>query len=394
MNGATTTVSAYLPLPGGATYYQTASTNGSGYFWHKDWLGSVRLSSSVLNRTVYFDRAFAPYGQMYDNFGNTAGLNFTGDTQDSFAGLLYDTPNRELHPGQGRWISPDPAAVGWNQYAYTTNPNSFVDPLGLGPGTPICRVVVGGQHANLRGGNCSGNYGSDPGVDDAGGAGSGSGDGSGVGEGGSGGYGGGYIDILSGLFSNFDQNPTNLVNTYTGVPLTPGENAAGLPVPAWLGELLNVNPLMPVWPQCPECQAGCAGPRIPCRLSQTPLGRFGMITKFQYTIWDVNNNPVNTVTLVRELFSDETGVPPDPGIWVSTNPDGSRADLYTNGVVNGQFIDNIEGYPGFALTQSFYAQVGGINYVISTTSSVSAAIFGNVPVGVTSTPRNAYNPNP
>jgi hypothetical protein len=28
-------------------------------------------------------------------------------------------------------LSPDPAYSGWNQYAYPTNPNSFVDPLGL-----------------------------------------------------------------------------------------------------------------------------------------------------------------------------------------------------------------------------------------------------------------------
>jgi RHS repeat-associated protein len=142
MNGETTTVSAYFPLPGGATYYQTGSTNGSGYFWHKDWLGSVRLSSSVLSRTCYYDRAFAPYGEMYNNFcGNTGGLNFTGDTQDSFAGLLYDTPNRELHPGQGRWLSPDPAGLSvvdptnpqsWNRYAYViNNPLSNVDPTGL-----------------------------------------------------------------------------------------------------------------------------------------------------------------------------------------------------------------------------------------------------------------------
>ena len=49
--GGFTTLSAYFPLPGGATYFQNGSTNGTGYFWHKDWLGSVRLSSSVLNRT-------------------------------------------------------------------------------------------------------------------------------------------------------------------------------------------------------------------------------------------------------------------------------------------------------------------------------------------------------
>jgi RHS repeat-associated protein len=141
MNGETTTVSAYFPLPGGGTYFQSGSTGANGYFWHKDWLGSVRLSSSITNRTPYFDRAFAPFGESYNNFGNAAGLDFTGDTQDSFAGLLYDTPGRELHPGQGRWLSPDPAGLGavdptnpqsWNRYAYVfNNPLILIDPTGL-----------------------------------------------------------------------------------------------------------------------------------------------------------------------------------------------------------------------------------------------------------------------
>src|ERR1700730_17121989 len=78
---------------------------------------------------------------MYKNFcGSTGGLDFTGDTQDSFSGLLYDTPNRELHPGEGRWMSPDPAGLAadpsnpqsWNRYAYVlNNPLSATDPTGL-----------------------------------------------------------------------------------------------------------------------------------------------------------------------------------------------------------------------------------------------------------------------
>jgi RHS repeat-associated protein len=130
MSGQTTTQSAYFPLPGGATLYETGATGGTRYFWHKDWLGSVRLSSTIQNRTVFFDRAFAPYGEMYNNFGNAGGLNFTGDTQDSFTGL-FDTPNRELHPGQGRWLSPDSAGAGWNLYGYSVDPNSNIDPTGL-----------------------------------------------------------------------------------------------------------------------------------------------------------------------------------------------------------------------------------------------------------------------
>src|SRR5205807_744183 len=67
----------------------------------------------------------------------TFGTNFTGDTKDIGSGL-FDTPNRELHPGQGRWISPDPAGAGWNLYAYSTNPNGITDPSGLSGGVQ-CR---------------------------------------------------------------------------------------------------------------------------------------------------------------------------------------------------------------------------------------------------------------
>jgi uncharacterized protein RhaS with RHS repeats len=53
------------------------------------------------------------------------------DTQDIVAGMM-DTPNREYNSAaECRWLSPDPAGAGWNQYAYATNPNSMIDPTGL-----------------------------------------------------------------------------------------------------------------------------------------------------------------------------------------------------------------------------------------------------------------------
>jgi RHS repeat-associated protein len=56
---------------------------------------------------------------------------FTGDTQDILTGI-FGTPNRELNASQGRWLSPDPAGSGWNQYGYVTNnPLSAIDPSGL-----------------------------------------------------------------------------------------------------------------------------------------------------------------------------------------------------------------------------------------------------------------------
>jgi RHS repeat-associated protein len=130
MNGSAINY-AYWPTPGGGTLLD----NGNGvslYYQHKDWLGSARISSTIINHTIIDDRAFAPYGELYNNFGSTAqsGNIFTGDTQDIVSGT-WDTPNRELNPSQGRWISPDPSGAGWNLYAYAPNPNSSVDTSGL-----------------------------------------------------------------------------------------------------------------------------------------------------------------------------------------------------------------------------------------------------------------------
>jgi RHS repeat-associated protein len=132
MNGSTD-LYTYFPTPGNGTVLHP--WGGNFQYMHKDWLGSVRLISSALNNTIISDRAIAPYGEVYDIFGGTTqNLNMFGggSTQDVLAGM-YDTPNRELQGSQqGRWLSPDPAASGWNQYAYATNPNGFIDPAGLG----------------------------------------------------------------------------------------------------------------------------------------------------------------------------------------------------------------------------------------------------------------------
>ena len=56
---------------------------------------------------------------------------FAGITGDFDPGVLFDAPNRELAQYQGRWVSPDPAGSGWNQYVYPTDPLSSTDPSGL-----------------------------------------------------------------------------------------------------------------------------------------------------------------------------------------------------------------------------------------------------------------------
>jgi RHS repeat-associated protein len=129
MNG-TSKRYVYWPGPGGGTMLDT----GNILWLHKDWLGNARIVSNVTAATVTSDRAFAPYGEVYNIYGGTA-QEFTmfggGSTQDMLSGM-YDTPNRELQGSQqGRFLSPDPAGAGWNQYAYPTNPNSAIDPSGL-----------------------------------------------------------------------------------------------------------------------------------------------------------------------------------------------------------------------------------------------------------------------
>ena len=131
-----------VPLPGGVTQLNYGS---SVLFAHKDWLGSDRLISNRSTRTYYSDEAFAPFGEEYVSFGTSNWpMVFTGDYSDidsSGTKSILDTPNRELSPTQGRWISPDPSGVAavdptnpqtWNRYAYVmNNPLSNTDPLGL-----------------------------------------------------------------------------------------------------------------------------------------------------------------------------------------------------------------------------------------------------------------------
>jgi RHS repeat-associated protein len=89
--------------------------------------------------------AYAPFGEGYA--GGQAYVQFTSygnqwtvsDGENS-GGSLDDFTYRRYSPGQGRWISPDPAGLGavdpsnpqsWNRYAYVlNNPLGGTDPLG------------------------------------------------------------------------------------------------------------------------------------------------------------------------------------------------------------------------------------------------------------------------
>src|SRR5208337_4111720 len=133
----------FVPLAAGlqAVYSINNAVSTLAYYRHADWLGSSRFAGTT-SGTVYFDRAFAPFGETYAETG-AADRSFTGQTQDEIAGLTgnYDFLFRQHSSAQGRWLVPDPAGLAavditnpqtWNRYAYVANnPLSFTDPLGL-----------------------------------------------------------------------------------------------------------------------------------------------------------------------------------------------------------------------------------------------------------------------
>ena len=99
-----------LPLGGQAVYKLVSGQPALSHYRHPDWLGSARLSSTP-TQTLYYDVAYAPYGENYGGSGSAVALTFTGQTQDTVAGL-YDFLYRRYNPNHGRWPMPDPAGLG------------------------------------------------------------------------------------------------------------------------------------------------------------------------------------------------------------------------------------------------------------------------------------------
>jgi RHS repeat-associated protein len=138
MTGTTTLTfqKGYVPLTGGTMAVYNSS--GLAYYRHSDWVGSSRFASTT-SRTMYFDGAYAPFGEPYATTGTTD-LSYTGMNQDTVSNL-YDFPAREYGNIQGRWPATDPAGTAsvdprnpqtWNRYAYAlNNPLGFIDPTGM-----------------------------------------------------------------------------------------------------------------------------------------------------------------------------------------------------------------------------------------------------------------------
>jgi RHS repeat-associated protein len=132
---------AMVPLPGNA--FGVYNSSGLLYYAHPDFLGTVRLATTP-SRALYFDTAYAPFGETYASMGTldpayTGMMNDTSHRQDTANGL-YDFPARE-YSTQGRWPNPDPLGKDascaknpqtQNLYAYVGgNPLSYTDPTGM-----------------------------------------------------------------------------------------------------------------------------------------------------------------------------------------------------------------------------------------------------------------------
>jgi RHS repeat-associated protein len=160
MNGATTVSASFVPMPGGSSINQTS---GSTLIRHLNLQGTASALSTLGNRSLNIDKAFAPFGEVY-NVGLAGGgeTDFAGLSQDTLTGV-NDSATRKQYPNQGRWLSPDPAGLAavnfgnpqtWNRYAYVmNNPLSNIDPLGLFCMVGYCNGDGGGDAGGGGGGS-------------------------------------------------------------------------------------------------------------------------------------------------------------------------------------------------------------------------------------------------
>ena len=163
----------FIQLPGQSLAFYNSS--GFNAIRHADWLGSTRLATAP-NGTYLGSVAVSPYGYEYAS-GGSSQMNFTNQ-RVLLANDLWDFPARELHPTQGRLLTPDKAGLAavditdpqtWNRYAYVRDtPTSLTDPSGLqqgdaggiacfdpvyadthaqcqGPGSPWCMIHPGDE---------------------------------------------------------------------------------------------------------------------------------------------------------------------------------------------------------------------------------------------------------
>jgi RHS repeat-associated protein len=164
----------FVGLPTGATaVYQPT---GLTWYRHADNLGSSRLATTP-TRAVAADRAYAPYGEAFNETG-VQDRSFAGHDEDTVS-ALYDAPARLYSPTQGRWLAADPSGLNaiknyypqtLDRYSYVlNNPLQWTDPNGLDcwdPTNPnpctdcsIAPCVDGGDPDYPSGGGGDGHHG-------------------------------------------------------------------------------------------------------------------------------------------------------------------------------------------------------------------------------------------
>lgn len=385
MSGTTANFASW-PVSAAGTVI-VSGNRGVVAYAHNDWLGNARVVSSF-GRSVLADKAYTPYGEIFAKFGSSNSQYdvFAGIAGNFNNGVQWDAVARELAVFS-RWLSPDPAGQGWNQYAYESNPNSVNDPLGLGGGACLAKGPVG-VHPNTSG-SC---YPEPFGGDGGGGQGAGGQDDTGLYFGSTacqcsnliqdveGDYyqtyytesffgGGGAAAAGGDLVASVSVSWTNSIN---------GQIVAEGSTQSWVSDLLNsFQPVMPVWGPNSLAKAGCTGPGIPCtvsRLSHAPPPDFPWATSYEYTVWDVNNNVVSGVTSVTEYWAMTMGSTPNQGLGDTWNADGGP--LAYGNVVNGSFVDTYGSANGYVGIQSYTGVVGGVPFVISTTNNVISPAGG------------------
>ena len=153
MAGANTTSDVLIPTVGGTFLF---NTNGAAQFYFSDWLSSGRITDTISTSgagNATGDRAFSPYGYVYDAVaGGTSFLDFAGTFEEFMPADtdFFVTPNRDYPAGEARWLSPDPADSSWNAYAYLTNPMASGDPSGLGQGAAAPTIQVGCENGVIK----------------------------------------------------------------------------------------------------------------------------------------------------------------------------------------------------------------------------------------------------
>jgi RHS repeat-associated protein len=396
----TTLAHAYLGAPGGGTFLEYG---GATDYLHKDWLGNARIASLISAQTVGADMAYAPYGEVY-NFvvGSGGDWMFTGDVTQLVSEYLFDTPNREFaSSNQGRWISPDPAGAGWNQYAYSTNPNSNVDPSGLAAGRLCPPVQPLGTCSNA------------PGVLDLP-------------------PGAANFQSWAGYFAwqdvtaGFGPAAFGTVGADGGDPGTGGGNLCLCTNDLFSGVTAVSGALPDFGPadigQMPELDlgnglfgvAGCGGPGIPCMvvqqdlqgmgpsglifggpLSATAATNYSIYEQFPYTVVDENYTPVESAyltewTALLPISADSIWTPADMG-------QGSVVDNV--GIQSTQPITSASPSAGYTGAQFFTATMPGSDsiyvlqsWVIQTFSLNGGGQTANFGCGVFCA--NAYLTNP